>query len=313
MEQIIDKIIPIFLLILFGVFLRYKKWVKEDTIYEIKKGIINISLPCILFRMFRTMQFEKQFIWIVVIFFSMLILFYFIGFILLKIKFFQYHLLPFVVTGFAFGTLGIPLYSSVYGMENLQLLSILGIGHGIFVWFILVTLLKIQLSKQRFSINNIKSFTKSPLIIAIFLGLVFNTSGLNYYLNKSVWFMGIDNTLKYLAELATPLILIVVGYGLVFNKKYMLNSVRLVSIRLTINLIIGYTIKMLVFDKLIHNNFFDSTYFTFLVMPIPYSLPILIEEYGGSEKDRDLLTNTVVLNSLVSVSMFMIYVIFESL
>lgn len=50
--QVLEKIIPIFVFLLIGYFFKVKKFISEKTLEELKKFIINITLPALLFNAF---------------------------------------------------------------------------------------------------------------------------------------------------------------------------------------------------------------------------------------------------------------------
>ncbi|MBS4539007.1 malate permease [Clostridium sp. D2Q-11] len=308
MEEIISKVIPIILLIALGYLMQYRNMVKSESIEEIKKGVINIALPPVLFLTFRDMTLKKEYFLVVLYTFILLIALYIIGILLNKIKYISHPLVPFVVTAFTFGLLGIPLYGSVFGIENLEKISILGIGHEFFIWFIFYTLMKIKFKGESFSLEVVKGFIKSPLILAIIFGLILNVTGYNILFKENSLLKGLDITLEYLSSMATPLILIIIGFGLKINKKYMKQSIKLTIIRIVTILVVGYAFKFILIDKIIvDDKLFDYAFFTLLILPPPYSLPIFVGEYANDEY-RDIANNVVVLNTITCIVMYVSFV-----
>nr|WP_307905883.1 hypothetical protein [Clostridium botulinum] len=75
-------------------------------------------------------------------------------------------------------------------------------------------------------------------------------------------------------------------------------------IRMSIILSIGYVFKFLILDKIITLDvMFNYAYFTFLILPIPFSLPIFVSEYGTNE-DKELINNAVVLSTVICIIVF---------
>ncbi len=309
MGEIISKVIPILLLITFGFLMQYKKVVGEDVINELKKAVINIALPVVLFITFKDMILKKEYFLVIFISFILLITLYIIGTLLNKIKYISHPLVPFMVTACTFGFLGIPLYGSMFGVENLGKISILGMGHEFFVWFFFYPIMKIKFKGESFSMDVVKGFFKSPLILSIVIGLILNITGYSSLFETNFIMKGIEITLEYIANMATPMILIIIGFGLRINKKYFKQSIKLVIIRMTTMIIVGYAFKFLLIDKIIINDIlFDYAFFTFLILPSPYSLPIFVGEYANDEY-RDIANNTVVLNNIATIIVFVVFVL----
>ena len=81
--------------------------------------------------------------------------------------------------------------------------------------------------------------------------------------------MGIFNAVEILSGLSTPLILIIIGYGLKVNKKYNNQSVKLVFLRTLLILFFGYLFKFGIIDVLIETDtIFDYAYFNITIAVI---------------------------------------------
>lgn len=313
MTEAISKIIPIITLILIGVYARRQEWLDKVTVANVKKGLVSVALPAVLFNAFMTMDLKAEYLFLSVLFFVFMIVLLMVGQLLNKNKKLSHPALPFLMTGFAFGLLGIPMLGGVYGMENVGGLSVLGVGHEFFAWFVYVTVIKHQLGNEKFSVQTIKDFVKSPLIISIVAGLLINVIGLRPILEGFFLTSGLLNTITMLASITTPLILIIVGYGMSFETHYMKKSIQLLVFRLVFVFTLGYLLKMLLIDPLFHmNDLFDMSYYTFLILPPPFMLVIFIAQYD-TEESAIVANNTIVLNTLFTIVAFSVGVVVEKL
>ena len=307
----ISKIIPILLLIGFGLYLNKRHNIPSEVIPTLRKGIVNIALPAVLFLTFKNMSIEKEFYLVTIIVLMMLTIFYVIGYLISRSPKMHTNLTPFFMTSTAFGTIGITLYSAVFGMDQLAQYTILGIGHEFFVWFIYLTLIRQHFEKTRFSLKTIKGFAESPLVISIVLGIFLNLSGIGAQINSNFLWMGMEATLEYLSNIITPLLLIIIGYSIRLEPQYLFEATKLVVIRLIIMLSIGYIIKWFVIDALMNTNmYFDFGYYTFLILPPPFSLSIFIGEYENQENEA-ILSNALVLSTIICVVLFIIGVFYS--
>lgn len=310
MTEAITRIIPIILLMIIGIMIQVKNLADNDTMDKLKKGIITLALPALLFMAFMNMELRAEYLVMSAIFIATLYLFYFIGTLINKIKAISHPILPFLMTGFAFGLLGIPLFGGVYGYENLDGLSILGIGHEFFAWFIYFTMVKHKLGAEKFSGKTVINFIKSPLIIAIVLGVVVNLTGIKVLFEEVILLKGIALTLESIGSITTPLMLVIIGYGIRFEKAYMAKSFQLLLIRLVVVLVVGYSVKFLFLDQYTThlNGYFDMSFYTFMILPPPFTLAIFVSEYSTKE-NAAVANNTIVLSTLFCVVAFAIGVI----
>jgi predicted permease len=307
MEKVVIQTMPIFMLCLVGYFCNRRGFISRETIAGIKKLIISIGLPATLFITMLGLELRKEYVAVVLLMFLMLVLGYIAGVLFNKLPCFRISVLPLFCTGFSFGFLGIPLYGMVFGMENIGNIAMLGIGHEIFVWVIYYSMLKITYKNEKFSWESIIDCLKSPIVISIFAGILCNLLGLQNFFKTNVVFGGLVQSLTYLGQFVTPLILICVGYGINLKKEFIHESIKLTGIRLIITFGVGYLLKWLVLDAFIEPSYlFDAAFFTFLIMPPLFSLPIFIGEYG-EKREEELVNTAVVLNTIVSMVVFVVY------
>ena len=312
MAAVLLNVIPILLLIAFGFLIQRKQWLQTSTVDEIKKGVTNVALPAVLFQTFINMDLKKEYFWVMVMSFILMLTFLGLGVILNKIPRLAHPLNPFMVSACTFGLLGIPLYGTVFGMENLANISILGVGHEFFIWFVYVTYMEMKFNNKGFSLEMVKGFIKSPLILMIVLGIVLNVTGYGRLMHENVVLKGVYATIQYIGNLATQCILMIVGFGLKFNTDHMKQSIKFVILRYIIVFTVGYAFKWIFLDGVSGlGKLFDYAYFTFLILPPPLSLSVFITKYG-KEEYQDLVNNTVVLFTVISVSIYLLFVVIIS-
>jgi malate permease and related proteins len=312
MSEPIIKIIPILLLIVFGSLMQYKKWFDDHFINNLKKMVISIVLPCVLFVTFKNMALEVEYLLLSVISFVMLFVYYFMGVLIKRIFHLKSIIIPFFTTSTAFGLLGLQLFEGVYGIEKLGDLILLGIGNEFFVWFVYLTLIKQKLGNTKFSIKTLVDFITSPLILAIFAGLLVNLLGLVPYFEQYILLSGLSLTFESIASLSTPLILIIIGFGIRINAHYLKGALQLLVIRLFITLTIGFLFKQFIINPVFDPSFnFNLAYFTFLILPPPFSLSIFVGQYC-SEEDTIITNNAVVLSTITCVMLFIGMVLLNS-
>ena len=311
MDIILSKVIPIIVLITIGYLIQRKQLADDHSMKIAKKAVMNIALPSVLFLTFKSMDLKADYFVISIIIFFMLLLFHIVGLLLNKVPMFHHDTLPYLVTGYSFGLIALPLFGAVYGIENLGVISVFGLAHEVFIWFVYITLIKAKFNNQKFNLSTIKGFLVSPLIIAVAFGLGINLLNLNHLFMSNFLLKGLENTLVYLAGTATPVILIIVGYGLKLEKGYIKTPIKLLALRLAITLIVGYGVKIFIINPIVGevSYLFNVAYFTFVIMPPPFSLAIFVGEYSSNE-NAIIANNTIVLSNVVSVVVFLIFSVF---
>ncbi|HHT51259.1 MAG TPA: malate permease [Eubacteriaceae bacterium] len=309
MLEILPNVMPVLLLIGLGYFFKAMGVIKSNNLDEIKKILLNISLPSLLFLNFKTMDLKLEYIGLTLIIFCFFALLFLLGQAINRIKPLYNPILPYLLPNFAFGTLGVPLFLSIFGIENLSNFTILSIGHEFFVWFVLIVLIKKKFSDEGFSINTLKEFIKNPFILAVVFGLLINITGFNRIISTNPILLGIEKFLESLSTILTPLILIIVGYDMKLNKKYIKESGKILAIRMALILIIGYILKFVFIDRiLVADKIFDYAWFTYLILPPSIAIALMIGSYS-TEENKDIAANTVVLGTIVNVIVYVSFVL----
>ncbi|SNR35148.1 AEC family transporter [Lutibacter flavus] len=296
MDLIISKLIPLLIILLIGVLLQKSKDITPKVINGLKFIILKISLPAVLFFAFSNVTLEVRYSLLFILIFLFCCFLYLIGYFLKpKLK---YEYTAEYFTGFEFGMLGVALFSSIWGVENLPIIALVALGHEVFIWFVYAPLLQYKSSHEVHMLQSFISFLKSPIIISIFAGIIVNILDLYPLINSSVLGGSIFNTLNILSVITVPLILIVVGYSIRLKETNWLASVKLVAIRFLTVMVVGigtyYLILLLVGEI---DELFLKAFFAFILLPPPFILPIMMK------KDSDeilFFSNTIIIYTLWS-------------
>ena len=303
------QIIPVLLLIFLGHVIRTKNFLSEKTIEEIKKLVVNITLPCLLFISFLSIEIKFSYtaIFVLMFFFCLFMIFY--GRFLKERFHIEHEYFPFLVTGFEYGMLGVGLFGSAYGLENIGYLAIMDLGHELFIWFIFVSLLLSKRSGTQDIKQLIRNFLKSPVIIAIFLGIFLNLTGLGKFLYDFAITEAVISTIKLLGQLTIPLILLVVGYGIHFQKSFLKDLPVLLIARLVVLIPMAF-LGGIFMDKVLGlDEVFKVALFTLFILPPPFIIPIYIPQH--CKKERLYVNNSLTSYTIISIIIFIIYFIFN--
>ncbi|MGB9977361.1 AEC family transporter [Thermovenabulum sp.] len=305
MSNIFAKMIHLIILLGLGKFFRITGVFKTSTINDIKEFIINISLPCLLFSSFMTMEIKNEHFLLFLLVILMEIIFLTAAIIVNRFKLLSHPLVLFISTGCAAGFIGIPFFLAVYDVQHLGKFTLFSVGHEIYLWILLCSFLQFVFKKQRPSLKESLKTLISPIIIGVMSGILLNKLNIDTLLASNVIYKGIFSTIESLSSLTTPLILIVLGYNISFNLNYIKDSLKLILIRMSIIFSTGYFFKYTVIDKLISTDpVFNHAFFTFLVTPPALVMPIIVSKYL-SEEYSELASNVITLNIIASMIIYM--------
>jgi malate permease and related proteins len=305
---ILAKVLPVILLLAGGVLVKRARFLSEPTVVELKKFVVNVSLPALLFVAFLNTDFQVKYLWIVVVTFGVNLLMLLLGRALglFVVKGNAYF--PLLLTGFEMGMMGFSLFGTAYGLQSLSTFGIFDLGQEAYVWFVLTTLLAGLRSGAPNPRKILLSFISSPVILAIFLAVALNLLGLREPIGAHPLTGALLAAVTILSQLTIPLVLIFIGYQLNFR----LAKLRLPLVTLLVRTVLLVGIAVLVNEFLFKRvlrlpGLFSAALFTMFVLPPPFIIPLFME--GRSAEDHDYVSNTLSLSTLVTLAAFVVVVV----
>lgn len=307
--NLIPKVIPIFALLGLGYFLKIKGFISGETTGEIKKLIVNISLPAVLFLAFLNVNFRVEFLLVILVVFLTNMLMLLVGKGVAVRSGVKDPHFPLLFTGFEVGMLGISLFGTIYGLQNIKYIGVIDIGQELYVWFVLLgLLLSLQKRQENRSLKELlKSFITSPIIIAILLGILLNSVGIKSALSNNFLFAAIINSIELVASITIPLILIVIGYEINFKGGSLSLPLRIIMIRLVILLPLALLAGKYIFTDLLNLSVMYSVALTsVMILPPPFIIPLFFSEEDEESGEKTYVYNTLSLSTVVSIAIFII-------
>ena len=306
-DDVLGGVLPIVLLLALGMLLRRVRVLDDDTVAGLKRLIVNVSLPAVLFTTFLVTRFEPAYLWVIIIVFTVCVALYGVGLLALRTVGGSAYT-PFLFTGFELGMIGFALFTAVYGPERLPALGVLALGHEVFIWFVCVTLLRAAGAQRQTAAQTARNLLTSPTIVAILAGVALNVAGFGPALTESAVGGAISTALGYLAAMIVPLILLVVGYGSKLTGAGVREALPLVAVRTVVTLGLALLIGYLVFERLLGlDPIFRHALVTLMVLPPPFIIPLFIP--ASRRGELGYVNNVLSLSALVSVAVFVSYVL----
>lgn len=311
--QIFNQVLPILFLISLGYWTRQKQFLSESTVDELRKIVVNLALPAVLFTSFLHIELKSAYFVIFALTFVLAGLLFMLGRFLKKRLAIRFAYFPFLLTGFEYGMLGVSLFGAAYGLEQIGYIAVADLGHEIFIWFVFLPLLLIQRDGAQKPADIAKAFLSAPVVIAILASLIFNVLGGQTWLYDLPITGAIMATLNFLGYLVVPLILIIVGYGIKINRAGLKDALLVVAIRLGIMIPLVFFLNAFLIQGLLGlDHWFEAALFTLLILPPPFIIPLYTDPALPIE-EKQYINNVLTVHTVASVALFVIYFVVTSI
>jgi hypothetical protein len=312
-SDLIGQVLPIFFLLGLGYWVQRRDFLSPSAVDGLRKIIVNFALPAILFTSFLNLELRAAYGAVFVMIFALCVALFAIGRGLQTALGIQWTYFPFLMTGFAYGIVGVSLYGTVYGLDNIGRIAVFDLGHEFFIWFVfLALLLREKEGGFQRPAELAKTFLRSPAILGILAGILLNLLGARGFLGSFSVTQGLLTTFDHLGSLTIPLILIVVGYGVRVKGSGLRDAVAVVLLRLGLLIPLAFLINAVVTRGWLGlGEPSEAALFTFLVLPPPFIIPLYAPE-DLPEEERDFINNTLTLHTLASVAVFVGYLALAS-
>ncbi len=310
--QIINRVLPVLLLIGLGYWLRRQAFLAEKTVEDLRKMVVYLALPAVLFISFAEMELKPSYIAIFVLMFVLCIALFGVGFFLKRRLGIQRAYFPFLMTGFEYGMLGVSLFGSVYGIDQIGYIAIMDLGHELFIWFVFLAFLLRKRDGLEGPGQLARAFATSPVIVGILAGIALNVLGLQDRVYAWPVTGGLVAMLRFLGDLTIPLILVIIGYGIKFDRERLREAAPVIVGRLVLLVPLALILnRVFIRGMLGLGPRFEAALFTLLILPPPFIIPLYMKTDAAEE--RRYINNVLTLYTAASVTIFSIYYIVTTL
>lgn len=304
----LSKVLPVILLFVLGLMLNRRRWLRPDTLTDLKNLVIKLTLPLALFLAFSRVRLEPYHLIIFAVMFGSCVVALLVGRALRPLVRLRSPYFPVLMTGFEAGMMGYAIYGAVYGADNLYKFGLIDLGQVVFVFFVLVGVLERQASAARSWGDTVRSFLTTPVIDGILLGIAAGQLGVMTALLDVPLADGVLRTIELLAGLTTPLIALIIGCEMRLEPGQIREPLKAIGLRLIYWLPIGLLINAVVIDRLLQlDRAFQAAVLTMIVLPPPFVIPLFIK--ADDPANRTFVVNTLSLATLVTLFAFAIVTI----
>ena len=299
MEQLVSVLqtaLPVFLALMLGMLCRSKGFLSREGVDALKKVVLNITLPAVLFQAFATTQYTVDTLILPVTMFGICCLALVLGFLITKLSGNQSRLSPFLASGFEAGMLGYALFALLFPGESASRFAILDLGQTLFVF----TLYKVLLSGKRDWRAIGRDMLTSPILWAVAAGVVTGASGLYQALGSVSGIL--DSVAGFISAPTGMIILLTVGYDLVLGDIPWKKTAGAIAMRLGV-MAVCLGVLLGLNRWVLGGAIFPGAAILMALLPPPYVIPVFADEPA----ERVQISSALSALTLVTIVLFAIY------
>ena len=299
MEQLISVLqtaLPVFLALMLGMLCRSKGFLSREGVDALKKVVLNITLPAVLFQAFATTQYTVDTLILPVTMFGICCLALALGFLITKLSGNQSRLSPFLASGFEAGMLGYALFALLFPGESASRFAILDLGQTLFVF----TLYKVLLSGKRDWRAIGRDMLTSPILWAVAAGVVTGASGLYQALGSVSGIL--DSVTGFISAPTGMIILLTVGYDLVLGDIPWKKTAGAIAMRLGV-MAVCLGVLLGLNRWVLGGAIFPGAAILMVLLPPPYVIPVFADEPA----ERVQIASALSALTLVTIVLFAVY------
>ena len=271
--RILQTALPVLAALALGVLCRKLNFLTRDGVDTLKKVVVNLTLPAVVFTAFATAEYSLQTIAIPVLVFLLCCAVLVLGKVLARLLRLPGRVTPYLAGGFEAGMLGYALFALLFPQESSARFAILDLGQTLFVF----TLYKALLSGGKETKSLWKDIVNTPILWGTFAGLLVGATGLFGWMVRNGSAAVITSLTDFLSAPTGMMILLAVGYDLDFAEIRWRETARFVVLRLAAMAIL-FAVLLLVNRTLLHGIIFEGAALLLFILPPPYVLPIFADE-----------------------------------
>jgi len=282
----LGKVLPVLLVIALGAGLRSAGLLGDRAAGELKRLVVNVTLPALLFLAFARLEVDPPTLRLVAVMFLLCLAGLAVGRLLKPAVAPGVRTFPMLFTGFEAGMMGYALYASLYGQENLHRFAAVDLGHVLFVFAVLIPVLQRATGGRTSLAETILGVTRSPVVLAIALGLLAGWSGLLRALQGRALAAGIPEAAALVGGMTTPLVALLVGSDLRLRARGLGRPALAIGLRLLVWIPVGLLVgELLVRRWLGLDRGVVAAVLLMVVLPPPFVIPIFLPEEERAELD----------------------------
>lgn len=306
--SVLSQTAPVIIMLTIGFLLKKAGIISETAIKGVKNIVFYITLPAVLFSAFYNVKYNYTVLTFFITVFLSSGAALVVAFLLKAVFKIKQQMYPFLMTGFEAGMLGYALYSIAYGSDKLTNFATCDLGQTVFVYTVVMTVLYCQVSGGLSGIKKaVHNMSVTPAFWSVLIGIAVGITGLGALINNSAVGPAITGTLKFVSSPTGPLILLIVGYELEFSAANIKSALITIFTRLLIMIPLSFAAWYVIVAFTGTTDMLLRAALTILfILPAPFVIPLFTDK----EDEKEYISTTLSLNTLVSLALFMLIISF---
>ena len=307
MGNVLSIILPIVLLLCLGYFCRKRSILNQDGIDGIKTVSIRFLWPIVLFYAFFTAEYGIATILYAGVNFATNLIAFLIGMLIrrkAKQHAFSY---PYLLSGFETGMIGYAMFTLLFGAENISYLALLDVGHALFIFPIFLSCLNMEQNQSDLK-SSIKDMFKSPIMIALIIGMIAGLTGFGQFVMNSQAGIVINKVYDLVSSANIVMILVVMGFNISFSFKALRGIAKVVLIRIVIMVLCAIGSLYLIRCFVPLNIYLTCAVIVTYMMPPVYMLAVYVKD----PKENEFMSTTTSVFTLITILAFLVMTVVVS-
>ena len=305
--EVLRTVLPVALMLLIGGVCRSRKLITRGGIDALKHVAVNIALPAVLLKAFAATRYTAMDIFVPLAMFLVCLAAWALGRLGARLLKLPSRFVPFLTTGFEAGMLGYALFNMLYGADRAAEFARIDLGQVLFVFTLYKLLLGLEGTKRPSARQLVREMALSPIIIAIFAGVVIGATGLYRAMEPSGISGIFDACADFVAAPTSAIILLAVGYDLVPGDIPWAETCKVVGLRLAIMLPLRLALGALL-GLLWPDSGLGAAMNVMFILPPPFVLPV----FADDANQRVYIASVLSASTLVAIAGFAVLAVLNA-
>ncbi|MBR6028671.1 MAG: hypothetical protein IKP40_06225 [Clostridia bacterium] len=299
LTEALRTILPVLLMLFLGALCRKKQMLTREGVQALKTVAVNIALPAVLLHTFAVTSYTLSDALIPLMMYGICIAAFWLGKTLGRRLGMKSPFVPFLTTGFEAGMLGYALFTLLCGSDRVAEFARIDLGQVLFVFTLYKILLSREEGRQASTGQLFREMALSPIILAIFAGVLLGATGLYQALVPSGVSGILDACTDFVSAPTAALILLAIGYDLVLADIPWRETCAVVGLRLAIMAALGGAL-LLALRLLWPDLRPEAAVIMMFLLPPPFVLPV----FAAGAQERAYVSAALSVSTLVSIAGF---------
>ena len=299
--EVLRIVLPVVLMIVIGMVCRKTNLISREGINTLKSLVVNITLPAVMLKAFATTRYTVMDLILPLIMFGICLAGWLLGRIVGRLLKLRSRFVPFLTTGYEAGMLGYALFNMLYGSARVSDFARIDLGQVLFVFTLYKILLGMESSEKTSGSRILKEMIFSPIVIAIAAGVIIGASGLYQALIPSGVSGVFETCVEFVAAPTSAIILLTIGYDLVFGDIPWVETLKIVAVRFVIALALMAVFKAIV-GALWPAAGLGIGITVMFILPPPFVLPV----FADDPDQRVIVSSVLSLSTVLAIVCFIV-------